>query len=59
MREPGRLGRARQGGWTLSASSPPDPGGIASTQCSPRTPMLAELSVLAGAPPNSAEYCCY
>ena len=46
-------------GWTLSTSSPPDPGGIANTQCSPRTPMLAELSVLAGAPPNSAEYLSY
>jgi hypothetical protein len=46
-------------GWTLSASSPADPGGIASTQCSPGTPMLAELSVLAAAPPNSAEYLSY
>ena len=46
-------------GWTQGASSPADPGGIASTQCSPSTPMLAELSVLAGAPPNSAEYLTY
>ena len=46
-------------GWTLSASTPADPGGIASTQCSPGTPMLAELSVLAGAPANSAEYLSY
>ncbi len=46
-------------GWSQSTSGPTDPGGIASTQCSPGTPMLAELSVLAAAPPNSMELLTY
>lgn len=46
-------------GWTQSASSPVDPGAIASTQCSPGTPMVTELSFLAAAPANSAEYLTY
>lgn len=46
-------------GWTQSASTPADPGAIASTQCSPGRPMVTELSALAGAPPNTAEYLTY
>jgi hypothetical protein len=46
-------------GWTQSASGPADPGAIVSTQCSPGTPMLAELSVLSAAPPNSMELLSY
>ena len=46
-------------GWTQSASGPSDPGAIVSTQCSPGTPMLAQLSVLSAAPPNSMELLTY
>jgi hypothetical protein len=46
-------------GWTQSTSGPADPGGIASPQCSPGTPMLAELSVLSAAPANSMELLTY
>ncbi|MGH2891948.1 MAG: hypothetical protein ACRDPM_01585 [Solirubrobacteraceae bacterium] len=46
-------------GWTQSTSGPADPGGIASTQCSPGTPMVAELSLLAGAPAGSTELLTY
>ncbi len=46
-------------GWTQSAGDPADPGAIASTQCSPGTPMVTELSDLAAAPANSAEYLTY
>ena len=46
-------------GWSISASSPADPGAIASSQCSPGTPLLAELSNLAAAPANTAQYLTY
>jgi hypothetical protein len=46
-------------GWTQSTSGPADSGGIASAQCSPGTPLLAELSVLAAAPANSMELLTY
>jgi hypothetical protein len=46
-------------GWAQSTSGPADPGGIASPQCSPGTPLLAELSVLAAAPANSTELLTY
>jgi hypothetical protein len=48
-------------GWTQSSSGPTDPAGIASTLCSPGTPMLAELSAVGGvaAPPNSTELLAY
>jgi hypothetical protein len=46
-------------GWTQSTAGPADPGGIASTRCSPGTPMLAQLSVLAGAPAGSTELLSY
>jgi hypothetical protein len=46
-------------GWTQSASGPAVPGGIVSSQCSPSTPLLAELSVLAAAPANSMELLTY
>jgi hypothetical protein len=40
-------------GWTQSATGPVDGGGVASTQCSPSTPMVAALSVLSAAPAGS------
>ncbi|MFZ1993437.1 MAG: hypothetical protein WAU75_04955 [Solirubrobacteraceae bacterium] len=46
-------------GWTQGASGPADPGAIVSTQCSPGRPLLAELSVLAAAPPDSMEELTY
>lgn len=46
-------------GWTQSASGPANGGGIASTQCAPGTPMVAELSVLSAAPANSTELLTY
>jgi hypothetical protein len=46
-------------GWTQSASGPADPGAIVNPQCSPGTPLLAELSVLAAAPANSRELLTY
>jgi hypothetical protein len=46
-------------GWTQSASGPTDPGGIVNPQCSPATPLLAELSVLAAAPAGSTESLTY
>jgi hypothetical protein len=46
-------------GWTQSTSGPADPGAIASPQCSPGTPLLAELSLLAAAPAGSTELLTY
>jgi hypothetical protein len=46
-------------GWATSASSPADPGAIASTRCAPGAPMTTELSDLTAAPASSAEYLSY
>lgn len=42
-------------GWSTGQTGN-DPGGIVSDDCSPGTPMTAQLSALAGAPPNTNEY---
>lgn len=42
-------------GWSTGETGN-DPGGIVSDNCTPGTPMTAQLSILAGAPPNSSEY---
>lgn len=46
-------------GWTKSASGPSDPWGVANTQCSPGTPMVAELADLSAAPPDTVQYLTY
>ncbi len=42
-------------GWSTGETGN-DPGGIVNDNCAPGTPMTAQLSALAGAPPNSSEY---
>ena len=46
-------------GWTQSAAGPPGAAAIVSTQCSPSTPMVTELSNLAAAPGGSFDYITY
>jgi hypothetical protein len=46
-------------GWAQSASGPAGAAVINSTRCSPGTPMQADLSDLAAAPPNAFEYLTY
>ena len=46
-------------GWTHSSAGPTDPWGLTNTQCSPGTPMFAELADLSAAPPSSVEYLSY